>query len=504
MTNEISPTPKDDDSLQEQLVAYLDGELDPSSSAAIEQRLSDEVEVRMQLMQLQQTWDMLDVLPQSQVGDSFTQSTVELVALRAADDVDELRVQTRRRTRLGYFVAATALLLVGLIGYLVGYAVVSGPNRRLLADLPVVHHLDVYRHVESPEFLKLLDQEGLFAEQSVPTVAMEDFGETLAARQQRLTAMPASEKLELERKKERFERMTAEQQDGLRQLHETVQQDPQSERLQQIMLRYNEWLKTLAAGQRAELLSLPPEERVERIRDTRLRQEEQLFIQMTALELQPDEVRMIYDWLHEFVQRHEAKIMAGIPEHDHDRLRGWLENVTEPERRSVIKYGFYRRYNEEDALRPDDNDIKQLGEKLRSPKAREALTGTTLPHEEKLDVIHGWMRAAFVSRMRPEGVSEEELSTFYEGLQPAEKDYLESLPSEQMRRQLQRMYYFKSRGKSKHGKQDHDRGDHPRGDRGPGRPPRHRWGPDGPREHGEERSPAEDDKVTRHGDKVSG
>ena len=495
MTNEISPTPKDDDTLQEQLVAYLDGELDPSSSAAIEQRLSEEAEVRLQLMQLQQTWDMLDVLPQSQVGDSFTQSTVELVALRAADDVDDLRVQTRRRTRLGYLVAATALLLVGVVGYLVVYAVVSSPNRRLLADLPVVHHLDVYRHVESVEFLQLLDKEGLFAEQSVQTTAMEDFGETLSARQQRLAAMPASEKLELERKKERFDRLTPEQQDELRQLHETVQHDPQSERLQQVMLRYNEWLKTLAAGQRAELLSLPAEERVHRIRDAMSRQEEQLFIQMTALELEPDEVRMIYDWLHEFVQRHEAKIISGIPERD----REWvLKHVDEPERRSVMMYGAYRRHNEDDALRPDDNDIKQLGEKLRSPKAREALTGTTLPHEEKLDVIRGWMRAAYVSRSRQEGASEEELSTFYEGLQPAEKDYLESLPSEQMRRQLQRMYYFKSRGPRKHGKRDHDRGhgDHRRDDHGPGRPPEHRRGPEGPREL-EERQPAEDDKVTK-------
>ena len=51
------------ESLDEELVAYLDGQLDPESARHVEQRLASEETARRRLQQLAQSWDMLDQLP---------------------------------------------------------------------------------------------------------------------------------------------------------------------------------------------------------------------------------------------------------------------------------------------------------------------------------------------------------------------------------------------------------------------------------------------------------
>ena len=51
------------ESLDEELVAYLDGQLDPESARQVEQRLASEETARRRLQQLAQSWDMLDQLP---------------------------------------------------------------------------------------------------------------------------------------------------------------------------------------------------------------------------------------------------------------------------------------------------------------------------------------------------------------------------------------------------------------------------------------------------------
>ncbi|MCH5374856.1 MAG: hypothetical protein JJ992_12850 [Planctomycetes bacterium] len=83
----------------EELVAYLDGELDTDSNRQIERRLSRDLTLRHQLRQLQQSWDLLDHLPRADVDESFTQSTVAMVALRAADEKREAEATEIRHGR---------------------------------------------------------------------------------------------------------------------------------------------------------------------------------------------------------------------------------------------------------------------------------------------------------------------------------------------------------------------------------------------------------------------
>ncbi len=77
-----------------------------------------------------------------------------------------------------------------------------------------------------------------------------------------LETMSATEKKELQSKQERFYRLDEKEQDRLRRLHEELSQAPDAAQLQRVMERYASWLQTLPSGARADLLSLPPADRV--------------------------------------------------------------------------------------------------------------------------------------------------------------------------------------------------------------------------------------------------
>ena len=149
---------------QAELVAYLDGELDSSANDEVERRLCEDAEYRRRLRQLQQSWDLMDFLPQIDMDERFTQSTLAMVAVRAADDVNvEQSQRLKRRWRL-WWAGAASTAVAFLAGYLFVYQVADRDNQQLLRDLPVIERMDEYRYADSVEFLRLLDQEGLFAE----------------------------------------------------------------------------------------------------------------------------------------------------------------------------------------------------------------------------------------------------------------------------------------------------------------------------------------------------
>ena len=61
--------------LDEQLTAYLDGELSSDESKDLEQRLIDDETLRMRLAELRKSYELLDELPETPYDQRFTQST---------------------------------------------------------------------------------------------------------------------------------------------------------------------------------------------------------------------------------------------------------------------------------------------------------------------------------------------------------------------------------------------------------------------------------------------
>ena len=150
------------DFIEDHLVAYLDGELDPDICREIERRLSEDSELRRRLMQHQRAWDLLEVMPRAEVNDSFAHTTVEMVAVSAADEVQQIQHQANRRRRILWTFAMACTIVAALAGYAVTSSILSVPDRQLVEDFPILENLDAYRYAESIEFLHALEHEGLF------------------------------------------------------------------------------------------------------------------------------------------------------------------------------------------------------------------------------------------------------------------------------------------------------------------------------------------------------
>jgi anti-sigma factor RsiW len=162
--NADRPTSEADHSSDDQhelLVAYLDGELNPEQTADFELRLASDPALRRRLHELQRTWDVLDCLPQTNTDNTFTKSTIELVAREATREIRRQRRALPGTWFRGVAVAGlAAMALWG--GFQVMRAYQTAPTLRLARDLRVIENMDFYRSIDSLDFLKQLEQAGVF------------------------------------------------------------------------------------------------------------------------------------------------------------------------------------------------------------------------------------------------------------------------------------------------------------------------------------------------------
>lgn len=163
-TNPHNAVPTDEPSpIEEQLVAYLDGELDDDSARQIEERLTSDSTLRDQLSRLERTWDALDELEQAEVDEEFTKTTIEMVAVAAEEEREEEVRQQPIQRRRRWLIGSAGLLAACLAGFALVWAFSPDPNQPLIEDLPVIQRLDEYQQINDIEFLKLLHKRGLFS-----------------------------------------------------------------------------------------------------------------------------------------------------------------------------------------------------------------------------------------------------------------------------------------------------------------------------------------------------
>lgn len=471
-----------DDELNQELVAYLDGELDEESGRRIERRLSEDADYRLRLQHLQRAWDMLDYLPRAHVAESFTQSTVEMVVLSATEDVQQLHKRTSQRRGLLWLVGGGSFLAATLLGYALVASLANRPNRQLVQQLPLIENYDLYRHADSLTFLDQLRDSRLFDDQIDDSLG-PIVDEPLQVRATRLDTMDAAAKDELQRNKARFDELSKEQQEQLRKLHEELTVSPESQRYHQILVRYERLLRSLPSNQRAQLLTLPPDDRINQISQILREQERERFREL-ASRLPPQDRDTIYDWFSEVSARREAELLELIPEDARNRV---LATQDDRRRRSIMFFHLLR-------PRPDSppgqeewlvriskpQDIQALIIRL-SPEAQ-ASYADFQDSRQKLLLVRGWIFAALYSK-RPPRVPQEELTRFFDKLSAEKQAYLEALPSDRMQRELEMMYHRSNRepffgkgrprGSDGSGRGPFREGGHrgpPRGDNPPGEP----------------------------------
>ena len=148
---------------REQLIAYLDGELDAEAARQVEARLHQDPAARAEAEALRRTWDLLDYLPQVEPSPAFTHRTLERVTAQHVAAVTTLYRRRRWRAAVGWAAVAAAAAAAGFVA--VTLTVPREPTDDELArDLRVLENRRLYEQADSLEFLKALDNPELFGD----------------------------------------------------------------------------------------------------------------------------------------------------------------------------------------------------------------------------------------------------------------------------------------------------------------------------------------------------
>jgi len=296
-------------------------------------------------------------------------------------------------------------------------------------------------------------------------VSADNYAERAAT----IESLSTEKKAELLRKKQRFDELTDDKQQRIRDLHEQLFAEPNAAELDELMRRYCAWLRNLSSRERQEVLELPADKRIERIKVIVRRQEGQRFTEYVKYHLPKEDQEAIYKWLDEFVASHETEILDRLRDDDRRRIRA-IDDAKA--RRKTLIQRLPLRRNDPKMPFPTPEESNQMAESL-SVATRERLdkpAGT-----DRGDRVRELVGAAIMSIAIPPP-SDDDLRKLFASLPTEEKGRLEEMDSEQMQQALHFMWRAKHfqggrwGGFRGDGRRDDDR-DGPRGPRPVGPPP---------------------------------
>jgi hypothetical protein len=276
----------------------------------------------------------------------------------------------------------------------------------------------------------------------------------LSARRATVATLSPAEQQELLQKQERFLALPLDEQDRLRTLQAAIDADPHGARYRQILSGYHEWLKTLTPTERAELSELPPEQRIKRIKDIqRHQQHERDHAQRVEL-LNSRDMRAILSWIEDLVWANRDKLLAELPK---DRKK-WIEKQSEKDQRRSLLYMTFERSRRGGGMRGmmnlDAADFERLNAKLSDKPKAELAKAQSVQDQRK--VVAGWILTAMIEQSRfgraarrGGSLPEADVADFVEHkLPPDQRDHVMSLPPNEAREQLRRLYWEHERGDS--------------------------------------------------------
>jgi len=254
-----------------------------------------------------------------------------------------------------------------------------------------------------------------------------------------LAELDEDSKNELIRRRQRFDRMPNDQKNRLRQLHAKINDHPQSDKLRRVMRRYYGWLRGLPSAKRAELRDLPRGKRIERIRQIMRTQELERFRRLADEKLPKSDLRLIVWWAEKYIEQHEKKLIERtIPD---ERTRERLKRLTPQRRQRALMFYFVRPNNRSGSrLRFSPQDMSQVRSKLSAEANRRLDEYKDMPQRQRA-MMQRWIRAAVISRFVPYP-DRADLQNFYNvELKDSDRERLENMPADRLRRELRRMYY---------------------------------------------------------------
>lgn len=274
------PLPHDlpDDDASEELVAYLDGELDDAETRAVESKLATDDAARKKIDNLKKTYDLLDYLPKPEPSPSFASRTLTQLNLPSPSKALPPIVpsgatsgyvmpaqppSSRGWLVASWTVALAAALGLGYFGHLLArpHLEAADPTKRTSEQVRLLERLPLYLGVDDLDFAKQLEAPELFGEAEHDEPHGKAIVDTLTS-------------VELEHLENAFKTYPPLRQQQLRKLDEELaelepaRQAPLIEALE----RYAVWLDRLPDAYRKEILTAPAAvERLETVRIVKAR-----------------------------------------------------------------------------------------------------------------------------------------------------------------------------------------------------------------------------------------
>lgn len=431
---------------QEQLVAYLDGELSEERCILVEDRLAKDAAYRYQMQRLARAWDALDELPHVTAGEEFAKTTIEMVTVAAEKELTAktLSIEKNRLRRIVWTFGLLAAMAI--LGWIAAQKIWPNPNQLLLADLPVIERLDAYIQFREVDFLRQLarkldgqlnqvrEEELRIAYNDVIAVSNASHEE----RQQRIADMDPEAKEELASRFARFEELSSSEQQRLRRLHQEMILSKDAPELMNTLTQYMAWLQNLSAGNRAELRGLPTEKRVDRIAEMIRRDRQFKTPPLSSVDL-----KAVRDTAVNYLDQHQDELIREfVPtgqlqerfnRNDRHRFAAWWFLLgSHPQRRNAEKHL---------------GALYQQVEKVLSDDARRVLSENSKDRMRDMIMLR-WIGEAILGKRNRLEVTYEELESFFasDDLSNDQKEWLLALPRDQIVPALHRLYVQKQYG----------------------------------------------------------
>lgn len=242
---------------------------------------------------LADVWNLLDVLPAATSSSDMMASTIEMAAVSA-----EGRSWTGSRAASGPLTAggssgvwrwlpAAAFVLASLVtGIAIGRATAPAPDATILANLPVVQHLDLLREAGSVAFLEAVAKGGYPPPRRPPPAQSradvredaEEFDaaiaalraaggvtadrETIATRREQVAGMSDAQRRQLERSAETFQRLTSVDRSDLVAVGRALA-DPSRRQLLEAARLWHLWVRLRDPADRRDVIELSGGDRLE-------------------------------------------------------------------------------------------------------------------------------------------------------------------------------------------------------------------------------------------------
>jgi hypothetical protein len=404
--------PSTEEIRDEQLTAYLDGELTLDESKDLEQRLVHDESLRTRLAQLRRSYDLLDEIQETPYNQRFTQSTLELV-IKDLKNTGTAAPSASSGPKPRWSIWLLICLGTIVVGSVVGGWTQYSSLRNELGDLAIAANLsglaDTYEVPVAIELAKetvaieLLRLQ--FAETLIPDVPKSLFDR--AAWRQSLTP---SQKDQLDQEREQLKSLNKSLQTRFEAMQDRIETEPNSESIQEALRLIGLVMNQIPNSERLYLERLSLENRIQYLREQMYRSAAMYYF---SNRLSNEDSQQLHAWGDEvFLPAIKNLYQEFDRDRNDERFVNWTLTRFVRQADAGTKYPF------------QDDIIQELASRL-SPAANDMLRKVGKRYE--LEVL---AKCTFEDRL----VSDSTLLDFYERIPERIRDSIDLASPSQIRR----------------------------------------------------------------------